>query len=467
MQEVFALYDAHSLNQNCSLPKRHLYQDYIEWLQQQSWKSAEMFWQKTLQGFSAPTQLPTLTQNPQKASASKSLAKPNGFYYPPDLNDLGQTKTTFPRYGCQKTQLSSDLTAALEILAREQQLTLNTLVQGAWVLLLGRYSGETDVIFGATRACRHSSIETVKSMVGLFINTLPIRAQINDSTELLPWLTALRAQWVALRDYEHTPLVKVQEWSDVPGDSSLFESIVIFDNLELSAALQTQGGKWTHREFDLLEQMHYPLVLNAYGGSNLTLKIHFDRQKFEEAAVLRMLGYLETLLQSFVVDPQRRVVDLPLLTAIEQQELFIDWNRTQTAYPQDRCIHHLFEQQAARSPDAIAVTFEEQQLTYRELNERANQLAHYLRLCEVGPDVLVGLHMERSLEMMVGLLGIHKAGGAYLPLDPDFPRDRLAFMLQDSQTSVILTQQKLIPNLSVDRDIRILPIDTLSEDIAQ
>jgi natural product biosynthesis luciferase-like monooxygenase protein len=441
LEEVFALYDGYSLNQNCTLPEHRPYQDYIDWQQQQPLTSAEIFWRETLRGFTAPTQLPTLTYNSQEAS--------------------------IPRYGLQKTQLSLDLTAALQTLATEQQLTLNTLVQGAWALLLSRYSGETDVVFGATRACRHSSIETVNSMVGLFINTLPIRAQISDDTELLPWLKALRAQWMALRDYEHTPLVKVQEWSDAPGGRSLFESIVIFDNLELGAALQTQGGKWTHREFDLLEQMHYPLVLNAYGGSNLALKINFDRQKFEEAAVLRMLGHLETLLQSFVADPQRRVADLPLLTAIEQHELFVDWNHTQTAYPQDRCIHHLFEQQAARSPEAIAIAFAEQQLTYRELNEQANQLAHYLRLCGVGSDVLVGLYMERSLEMMVGLLGIHKAGGAYLPLDPDFPHDRLAFMLQDSQTPVILTQQKLIANLQVDHDVRIIPIDTMWNEIAQ
>jgi natural product biosynthesis luciferase-like monooxygenase protein len=441
LEEVFALYDGHSLNKNCTLPERQTYQDYIAWQQQQSLTSAEKFWREMLRGFTAPTQLPTLTQNPHKTSEL--------------------------RYGLQKIQLSFDLTAALQKLAQDQQLTINTLVQGAWAILLSRYSGETDVVFGATRACRHSSIETVKSMVGLFINTLPIRVQISNDTELLPWLKALRAQWVALRDYENTPLVKVQEWTDLPRGISLFESIVIFDNLELGAALQTQGGKWTHREFELLEQMHYPLVLNAYGGSKITLKIQFDRQKFEEAAVLRMLGHLETLLQEFVKKPQRRVVDLPLLTTVEQYELLIDWNHTQTAYPQDQCIHHLFEQQVARSPNAIALAFEEQQLTYRELNEQANQLAHYLRLQGVGPDVLVGLQMERSIDMMVGLLGIHKAGGAYLPLDPDFPRDRLAFMLQDSQTPVILTQQKRIPNLVVKHDVRIIPIDTMWGEIAQ
>ena len=440
LQEVFTLYDAYRSNQNYSLPDRRPYRDYIEWLQQQTFTEAETFWRDTLRGFTTPTQLSTL----------KHTSK------------LGDETL---RYEWQKIQLSAELTAALQKLAEEQQLTLNTLVQGAWAILLSRYSGDTDVVFGATRACRYSSIEGMDSAIGLFINTVPVRAQIGSDTEILPWLQALRSQWLALRDYEHTPLVKIQEWSEVPGGTALFESILIFDRAELGATMRSLGGAWENREFELLEQMHYPLVLNAYGGSALTLKIHFDRHKFGKDAIRRMLKHLETLLQSFVANCQQRVVELPLLTDVDKQQLLIDWNNTEIAFPQDRCIHQLFEQQVSLNPDAIAVVFEERQLTYAELNAKANQLAHYLQLQGVGPDVLVGLHVERSLDMMVALLGIHKAGGAYVPLDPDFPQDRISFMLQDSQAAVIVTQQKLISNLVVEPNVRIIAIDTMWDEI--
>jgi natural product biosynthesis luciferase-like monooxygenase protein len=442
LQEVFTIYDAYCSNQNCSLPERRPYQDYIEWLEQQSFAAAENFWREMLREFTTPTQLPTLKHNPK--AGDESL-----------------------RYERQKIQLSAELTTALQKLAQEQQLTLNTLVQGAWAILLSRYSGEADVVFGATRACRYSSVEGMESAIGLFINTVPVRAQISSETEILPWLQALRSQWLTLRDYEHTPLVKIQEWSEVPGGTSLFDSILVFDRAELGATMRSLGGAWENREFELLEQMHYPLVLNACDGSALTLKIHFDRHKFDKDAIGRMLRHLETLLQSFAANCQQRVVELPLLTDAEKQQLLIDWNKTEIAFFQDRCIHQLFEQQVSLNPDAIAVAFEDRQLTYQELNAKANQLARYLQLQGVSPDALVGLHVERSLEMMVALLGIHKAGGAYVPLDPDFPPDRISFMLQDSQAAAIVTQQKLIANLVVEPNVRIIPIDTMWDEIAQ
>jgi AMP-binding enzyme/Luciferase-like monooxygenase len=176
---------------------------------------------------------------------------------------------------------------------------------------------------------------------------------------------------------------------------------------------------------------------------------------------------LQTLIAAGIEHPDQTLAHLPLLGGTDLQHLLVDWNRTTKAYPSDRCIHTLFEQQVEQTPDAIALAFGQQELTYYELNEQANQLAHYLQLQGVGPDVLVGLYIERSLELMVGLLAVHKAGGAYVPLDPDFPRDRIAFMVQDSKAPVILTQQKLVSNLSVAETVRILPVDTLAPDIAQ
>jgi amino acid adenylation domain-containing protein len=178
-------------------------------------------------------------------------------------------------------------------------------------------------------------------------------------------------------------------------------------------------------------------------NGELLLQINYSTDLFEAETINRMLGHFQTLLEGIVANPEQRLSDLPLLTESERHQLLVEWNDTQTNYPQDKCIHQVFEVQVERTPDAVAVVFEDQQLTYRELNSRANQLAHYLRSLGVGPDVLVGFCVERSLEMVVGLLGILKAGGAYVPLDPDYPSERLAYMLEDSQMPVFVTTQKL------------------------
>jgi len=207
------------------------------------------------------------------------------------------------------------------------------------------------------------------------------------------------------------------------------------------------------------------IVFVAYEDGSLPELLHAGTLNDSDSKAI--VQQLQSFINACIKNPQQSLHQLPLLSVTEQQQILGDWNQTAQPFPTDKCIHELFEQQVTQNPDAIAVAFQERQLTYRELNAQANQLAHYLQLQGVAPDVLVGLHLERSLAMMVGLLAIHKAGGAYLPLDPDFPQERLAFMVEDSQTKVILTQEKLIPNLIVDDHVRIIPIDIMLGEIAQ
>ncbi len=250
---------------------------------------------------------------------------------------------------------------------------------------------------------------------------------------MLPWLTALRSEWVAMRDFENTPLVKIQEWSPVPAGKSLFESLLVFENYQLNALMREQGGRWKNREFHLFGTTHYALTVAGYLGRDLFLEITYDQQRFDEATIARMLDHLRTLLAELVTDPNRRLADLSLLSPAEQHQMLVQWNDTQRDYPSDKCIHQVFEKQVEENPDGIAVVFEDQQLTYGELNHKANQLAYYLRKHGVGPDTLVGICMERSGAMVIGLLGILKAGGAYVPLDPSYPQERLVFMLEDTR----------------------------------
>jgi len=303
-------------------------------------------------------------------------------------------------------------------------------------------------------------------MVGLFLNTLPVRVHVFPEQPFLVWLKGLQAQDIAVREHEHTPLVNIQGWSDVPQGVPLFDSILIFENSLLDFDWLTQGGSWTKREARLLEQTNFPLTLVAYSGPELGLKISYERRRFNTDTITRMIGHIQSVLEAIVVDPEQPLAALPLLTDAERHQLLVGWNDSATDYPKDSCVHKLFEAQVDRTPDAVAVVFEEEQVTYGELNRKANQVAHHLRTLGVGPDVLVGICMERSLEMIVGLLGILKAGGAYVPLDPMYPRERLAFMLVDARVSVLLTQERLLDVLP-EHGAAVVCLDTSWEAIAR
>lgn len=436
-KEVIAYYEAFCQGQNLSLERPRPYRDYIAWLQQQNMSQAEVFWRERLKGFTAPTPL-------RVDRVSRRL---------PDQEE---------GYDVQEIRLSA-ATAALQSLAQQQHLTLNTLVQGAWALLLSCYSGEEDVVFGATVSGRPSALVKVESMVGLFINTLPIRVQVTPEEFLMPWLKQIQAQQAQARQYEYSPLVDIQGWSEVPRDLPLFESLVVFENYPVEAHLRERVSDLEIDNVRAFEKTNYPLTVVAMPGSELVLRILYDCRRFDEATITRILGHLQTLLEGMVTAPDLRLANLSLLTANERHQLLV-WNDTWADYPQDKCIHQLFEAQVEQTPDKVAVVADKQ-LTYRKLNQRANQIAHYLQQLGVGPEVLVGICMERTSYMVEGLLGILKAGGAYVPLDPAYPKERLAFMLEDARVSVLLTQARLVESLP--NQVPVICLDADCEKIAQ
>ena len=419
LKELFSIYDARCENKSWSAAVPRPYQEYIQWLQQNSLEDAKAFWQRSLQGFSDPNSLSF------------------GF---PDVDRQG--------YGEQKTRLSAEITKTLQTLARAHELTTNTILQGAWAILLSHYTGENEIVFGTTRAGRHFPVEGAESMVGLFINTLPVHVKLSPETRLLDLLRSIREQLITSRPYEHTPLHKIQEWSDVPRESVLFENILVFENYLLNTSLQNQGGKWAGRECRLLERTGFPLTLAGYANSELLLNIEYELARFDDRTMTSLLCHLQDLLTFMATEGLRGTLsDIPLVGAREKHQLLIEWNRAHSEHRLNGCIHELFESQVRRTPDAIAVSSEKSQLTYQELNQRANQLARYLHGLGAGPETIIGICMERSVEMMVGLLGILKAGAAYLPFDPTHPQDRLLHALQDSQSPVLLTHQNLLSNL--------------------
>ncbi|MFL6332855.1 MAG: amino acid adenylation domain-containing protein [Pyrinomonadaceae bacterium] len=433
LKEVFAFYEAFCSGRDLTLAEPRSYSDFIGWLEQQDWRKAEESWRRRLKGFVAPTPL---------VVAAATTHEPSE-----------------PRVGEESTRLSAGLTSALHSFAQKHGLTLNTILQGAWALLLSRYSDETDIVFGTTRAGRRATVDGAEAMVGLFINTLPVRAEMSPERSLLSLLQELRAQSVALREYEHTPLLKIREWSDLPAGSPMFESIVVFENYHLNSTLRAQGGAWRNREFELLEQSNYPLAVVAYGGAELLLKLAYQQHRFEQPTVARMLRHLETTLGVIIDDPLLPIAQVSFMSAAERRQVLHDWNQTQADYPRDACIHQLFEAQVERTPASVAVVFEGEEVSYGELNERANGLARRLRRRGVGPDVPVGLLLERSAQAIVALLAILKAGGAYLPLDPSYPPERLCFMLKDAGAHLLLTRGELLGAVEAD-GVEVLLVDS-------
>ena len=400
------------------------YRDYITWVQGQDTSQAESFWRRTLAGFD--------TANPLPFDGTGAGGDPTGWVSREE-----------------KLEVPPEVTAALRALARRHQLTLNTLIQGAWSLLLSRYADSADVVFGAIVSGRPPEIEGVESMVGLFINLLPVRVETRPDQAVIPWLKALQEQQIEQRDYEHSQFDQVMGWSEVGRKGVLFETVLVFENYPVDAMRQGAGRLGLEvREAHLSESGNFPLTLYAVpGGDRLELRLNYHWTRIGTDSARRILAHFLALLQSLVAHPEARLGDLAILAGEERRELLAAGTGPHAGEIGDACIHRLVAAAAARTPEAVAVEQGDQRLTYAELADRASRLAGHLQRLGVGPESIVGLCVERSPEMVVGMLGILKAGGAYLPLDPNYPRERMALMLEDSGARVLLTQERLTDRL--------------------
>jgi len=394
-------------------PVRH-FGAYVEWLaQQQSSNADEMFWRQELAGFVLPNVLP-IDKNAGK------LSNPN------------------EQFAEKHVSLSPSLTSEIQSCARRQHMTMSTFVQGAWAMLLGRYCGVDDVVFGITVSGRPYDMPGVESMVGLFINTLPVRVELEPQASLRSCLKRVQGRVAGILEQEQSALNQVQQWTDVPRNSPLFETLLVFENFSgAGSSFNLDGPIDTVAAH--LARTNYPLTLVVDPGNQLRFQLVYHRSRFAEDAVERMLVHLSTILEGMVSDMEQPVSSLPLLTEAATHTLLHEVNEKHKMPVSDEPVSRLFEHQARTTPHAVAVAYEGGQLTYAELNARANQLAHYLQQLNVGPETLVGVCIPRSCDMLVAVLATLKAGGAYVPLDPTYPTNRLAFMLNDSGIQVLLT----------------------------
>ena len=343
----------------------------------------------------------------------------------------------------QSLELPPHLYEAIRNLSRREGVTLFMTLLAAFQTLLYRYCGQKDIVVGSPIAGR--TRQETEGLIGFFVNTLVLRTDLSKNPPFRKLLTRVRRAALDAYDHQDIPFEKLVEELHPernPSISPLFQVMFVFQN-NADRPLEFKDLTVVPMRTDSqVAKFDLSLTIADREGTHRA-SLNYNTELFDASTIERMVGHFQTLLEGIVANPDQPVGELPLLTEAEKHQLLVEWIDTKTDYPKDKCIHELFEAQVEKSPDAIAVVFEDQQVTYLELNSRANQLAHYLQKLGVGPEMLVGLCLERSIDMIVALLAILKAGGAYVPLDPSYPKDRLDFMLQDSNTSVILTHKPL------------------------
>lgn len=441
--EISALYEAFSLERPNPLPELPIqYADFSQWQQQrltgETLDNLASYWRRQMDG--APAQLELPTDRPR----------------PPVQNFRGRSHFF---------SLDPELALNLQTLSQESGVTLFMTLLAAYAAMLSNYSRQEDIVIGCPAANRSRS--ELESLIGFFVNTLPMRVQMHENPTFLDLLARVRDVSVNAYEHQDLPFEKIVE--DLNPERSLsyspiFQAMFSMQNAPM-ANLQLPGITVNHVQLERGTSMFDMTLWITETDSGLKGEWEYNSDLFESVTIDRMAAHFETLLKSAVEDPARQLSQLSLLPDAEQK-LLAAWNDTKKEYPECKSIHQLFEEQVERTPNAVALIFEDQQLTYLELNIRANKLAHHLRKSAVKPDVLVGICVERSIEMIVGILAVLKAGGAYVPLDPAYPQERIRQMLADSQAPVLLTQDKLVDDLKHYRG-KIVRLDGDAKRIAQ
>ncbi len=399
------------------------YQAYLTWLTGRYMGPAREFWVEELHGFSSPTalgvELPSQHRLPQADSS------------------------------CELSwELDKKTTARLDRCARSHHITLNTLFQAAWSLLLRQFSGSDDILFGTAVSGRNLDLPGAEAMVGLFIASLPVRVRIDPDQGVGAWLLNLQERQLERDQYAFMPLVDLAQLADLPGGDALFGHLLVFENYPIDESLRAGTTSLRISEIAVFDQTNYPLTVTINPADAICIKISYQSCVYDEASIETIGRQLEHFLEQVVRHIDGQINQITALPAAEQHKILETWNDTRRDYPLEKTLMDLFEERVHRSPDATALIFEGERLTYGQLHQRSNQLAHRLRSMGARRDTLIGISMERSIEMVIGLYGILKADAAYVPIDPDYPDERVQFMLADSGVSLVLTQTTFLPRFT-------------------
>jgi amino acid adenylation domain-containing protein/thioester reductase-like protein len=423
-----------SILENKPLPsiKRPQYRNYIAWLKKQDKTKAEKYWKKILGSFEAPTPLP---------------------------QDFHPKERGISNVGKKSLILDEKLTAALNETARKQRITLSTLVQTAWSILLGRYSRQEDVVFGVTLSGRPADLPGSDEMIGLFINTLPVRANFENGITIEELMTDLQSQALKIEEFGYSFLPEVKACSAVPGKANLFNNLFIFENYPVNMGEMTGDSTIRITDSTIEEMTHYDLTLVITPGKKLDINLGYALDLFAPETIDRMLSHLKIILEQITIDIKQPASTVDIMSPQEKEMVLFGFNSTASEYSRDATIVDVFEARVQKNPDRTAVVFRENSLSFEELNIRANKLARALISNGVKPGALVGMMVGDPLETILSILGILKAGGAYMPIDPDFPEARIDFMLDDSCTPVVISREEFADKVPLSQKVLYLDRD--------
>jgi amino acid adenylation domain-containing protein len=433
LREFFRAY--HSLdewkggkNQWTQPQAKNSFREFVRWILGQDKDKQRQFWEEYLAGFPGRTELPVKTG---KVGTGTSTGVEN---HPVILEKATKDK--------------------LEIFSRKHRLTLAALFYSAWGILLQRYCGSEDVIFGTTVSGRSAPLKGIEDMAGLFINTIPLRIKTGTGETIMDLLGQID-EILSLREkYESTPLVDIKTYSTAGNNEQLFDSIMVIENYPLDRKLVQKTGKNSGRwlvvnSYAIFEVTTYDLTVAVTIGDKIEINFIYNPLLFEESGIVRLSGHFANILNRIPGDPGKELTHLEILSEEEKHRVLYDFNQTAVKYPGNKTIHELFEEQAEKTPHRVSLvdsknrTGEAVQLTYGELNQRSDQVAVHLKEKGVRAGAVMGIMMGRCVEMVVGILGILKTGGAYLPIDPDYPQERIDYMLKDSNAGILLKKSEI------------------------
>ncbi|UHA73128.1 non-ribosomal peptide synthetase [Paenibacillus sp. 481] len=416
-KEAFGNYFSMLEQRKQELPTATPYSQFIEWLERQDQEEAGRYWNNYLAGYEQQTLLPKITTNKVDGYAAEQLTCP----------------------------LDKSLSEGMNRVAKQYQVTINTLMQTAWGMVLQKYNHNDDVVFGSVVSGRPSEIADVEQIIGLFINTIPVRIQSESGESFADVMKKIQEQALASNAYDTYPLYEIQAQSEQKQD--LINHIMVFENYPVGERLEQLGSgskaSFSIANIEVTEQTNYDFDLTVMPGETISIIFGYNAHVYDLETVVRIQNHLIHVLKQIIHNPQIKVEQLELASTEEQEQILDIFNATAADYPQEKTIPQQFEEQVERTPDQVAIRFDDKLMTYRELNERANRLARTLRSKGVQANQLVGLMAERSCEVIVGIMAILKAGGAYVPIDPDYPEERISYMLNDSGTQLLLTQHHL------------------------
>ena len=440
--DVFLAYELLNQGLEPNETKSPKYVNYIAWLENIKKNEARNFWSQYLSGFESVTPLGMQSQV-TLPTKTEGEAKP--------IKDYIFDKT-----------LNNDI----EDFCKKHHLTTNTVFQAVWAYLLGIYSGTQDIVFGATVSGRPADLQGVEDMVGLFINTIPMRIFIEDDQSILEWLTEIQQKQIEVRAFESTPLYDVQQYSELNAENPLFESLLVFENYPVSDVLKNSSMSIEFSNISSVEQTNFPLTIVIMPGEQLEMRIAYEASGFSEIVIDRLFRHFSQVLKNIISNPLDQLKELSATDSEEINKLVGEWNKTTVTSNIETSVITEFEKCVKEYPHHKAVVDDKKEYTYAELNKKANKIARLLENSEISKGDFVAIIGSRSTDLLAGIIGIVKTGAAYIPIDPGYPVGRVKHILQDAKVKAVISTEQCLEKLK-DYEELVLNLDDCQDQLEQ